>query len=155
MAPTATKNGSRQPRFSKTETPAPITRRSGVTTGSRLYISLRNRNTPLGRRFADIISLLVSDQGGTDYVSEARKIITRRAAFCTVQLELLEERVAKRHKGVAPPHLLVLYGRIANALRRHLEALGLERRMRDATPTLQQYLSKKYGSEEDDATAEQ
>ena len=154
MAQTAVKNGTNKPRSSHVQEPVPITRRSGVTTGSRLYIHLRNRNSPLGRRFADIVTLLVSDLGGADYCSEAKKIIARRAAFETLQLELIEERVAKRYNGEAPPKTLALYQRVSNSLRRLLESIGLERKAKDVTPTLREYWAQPYpGSTQEEADA--
>jgi hypothetical protein len=73
------------------------------------------------------------DLGGADIVSAAESSIIRRVATETIELELLEQRFAISGKGASSDDL-DLYARISNSLRRHLEAIGLERRSRDVTP---------------------
>jgi hypothetical protein len=93
------------------------------------------------RRLRDLIGLHLSDLGGDDAVSEAERSIVRRAATLTVELERLEADFAVA--GEAQPDQLDLYQRTANSLRRLLESVGIERRPRDVTPTLSQYLASK------------
>ena len=93
------------------------------------------------RRLRDLIALHTSDLGGEDNISQAEKSIVRRAAVLTCELERLE--VAFAEAGEPQPALLQVYQTTANSLRRLLESGGLQRRSRDVTPTLAQYLQSK------------
>jgi hypothetical protein len=89
----------------------------------------------------DLINLHVSDLGGEAAVSEAERSIVRRAATLTVELERMEAAFATA--GEAKPGDLDLYQRTAGNLRRLLEAVGLERRQRNVTPTLAEYRAQR------------
>jgi hypothetical protein len=52
----------------------------------------------------------------------------------------METTFATDQDGKATPHQLEVYSRTTNTLRRLLETLGIERRPKDVTPTLDQYL---------------
>ena len=112
--------------------------RSKVTNGY-LLPGVDGRSTWM-RRLRDLISLHLADMGGEAAVSEAEKSIIRRACTLTVELERLELVFALA--GEAKPEQIDLYQRTANSLRRMLEAVGLQRRSRDVTPTLQDYLDE-------------
>ena len=58
----------------------------------------------------------------------------RRVATLTVELERMESGFALA--GEALPVQIDLYQRTANSLRRLLEAIGIERRQRDVSPSL-------------------
>jgi hypothetical protein len=90
------------------------------------------------RRLRDLIEVHVADLGGNDSVSAAERSIVRRAATLTVELERMEGAFALA--GEAAPDALDLYQRTAGNLRRLLESVGLQRRARDVTPSLSQYL---------------
>ncbi|ESX22799.1 hypothetical protein [Mesorhizobium sp. LSJC264A00] len=114
--------------------------RTRVTNGRDLLPGVDGR-THWARRMRDLIALHVSDLGGAQACSEAEKSIVRRVATLTIEMEKLEERFAN-----APPdHIshpdLDMYQRMANTLRRLLDTNGLQRRSRDITPTLDQYMS--------------
>jgi hypothetical protein len=79
------------------------------------------------------------DLGGIDNCSAAERSIVRRAAVLTTELEQLETKFALA--GQADTGDLEVYQRCANSLRRLLEAVGLHRRPRDITPTLDEYLT--------------
>jgi hypothetical protein len=111
--------------------------RSKITTGNRLLPFIDGRST-WARRLRDLIELHQVDLGGEDAISTAEHSLIRRAAAMTVELEHLELKFLKQ--GEATPHQLLLYGRTAT-LRRLLEALGLERRPRDITPSPLDYAS--------------
>jgi hypothetical protein len=96
------------------------------------------------RRMRDVIVLHLGDLGGEDNVSEAEKSIIRRVAALTCELERMESLFAEF--GEASPEQLDLYQRTAGNMRRLLEAVGLERRSKDVTPTLEEYLKSKEGS---------
>jgi hypothetical protein len=125
--------------------------RSRVTNGRGLLPGIDGR-TLWCRRYRDLNALHLSDLGGSDRASEAEKAIVRRIATLIVELERLEMCFAEA--GQASDHQLELYQRVANTLRRLLEAVGLQRRPRDATPTLGEYLKAKAEGEVIDVTAD-
>jgi hypothetical protein len=86
-----------------------------------------------------LIELHVSDLGGDDVVTAAERSIIQRAATLTVELERMEARFAV--DGGASPQDLDLYQRTAGNLRRLLESVGLQRRAKDITPDLRDYVS--------------
>src|SRR5215467_8534465 len=107
--------------------------RSRITNGSALLPGVDGRS-PWVRRCKDIIAAHLSDLGGADNASAAERSIIRRASVMTVELERLEAQFALA--GEADPMTLDLYARTSGNLRRLLEAVGLQRRTRDVTPTL-------------------
>ncbi len=114
--------------------------RSRISNGSALLAGVDGRSTWV-RRLRDLIALHLSDLGGEDAVSEAERSIVRRIATLTVELERMESVFAIA--GEALPDQIDLYQRTANSLRRLLEAVGLERRAHDVTPSLADYLASK------------
>ena len=90
------------------------------------------------RRFRDVFALLLSDAGGEDRVTEGIKSMARRAATITVELERYEAIFADAEDG-ASPNQLEVYQRMTNTLRRLLEAIGLDRKSKDVTPTVAQW----------------
>ncbi|TIL78599.1 MAG: hypothetical protein E5Y89_14880 [Mesorhizobium sp.] len=117
----------------------PATHRSRVTNGKDLLPGVDGR-TFWVRRMRDVMALHVSDLGGAEACSEAEKSIIRRAAAITVEMERLERFFALA--GEAGPDLdsLSLYSRLANTLRRLLDMNDLQRRSRDITPTIDEYM---------------
>lgn len=114
--------------------------RSRVTNGKSLLAGVDARSA-WARRFRDLVAVHVADLGGAEAASAAEQSIVRRAAAITVELERLESKFAG--EGRASAEDLDLYQRAAGNLRRLLESVGLERRQRDVTPSLQQYLAGK------------
>jgi hypothetical protein len=92
------------------------------------------------RRLKDLVALHIADLGGDANVSEAERAIVRRAAVIITELERMEKNFALS-EGAPGISELETYQRMANTMRRLLEAVGLQRRPRDVTPTLGQYLS--------------
>ena len=111
--------------------------RSRITNGSALLPGVDGRS-PWVRRCKDVIAAHLSDLGGEDNTSAAERSIIRRASVLTVELERLEARFALAEQ--ASPEDLDLYQRTAGNLRRLLEAVGLQRRPRNLTPNLKDYL---------------
>jgi hypothetical protein len=83
---------------------------------------------------------ILASLGDQDTISEAEPSIVRRAATLTVELERLELRFARA--GEASPEEIDLYQRTASTIRRLHEAVGLQRRPRDVTPSLGAYLGR-------------
>jgi hypothetical protein len=114
--------------------------RSQVTNG-RLLPNVDGRST-WARRCRDLIGLHVADKGGDASVSEAERAIIRRAAVLITELEIMEARFAVSD-GASDIAELDAYQRAANSLRRLLESVGIQRRARDVTPTIETYLGAK------------
>lgn len=87
------------------------------------------------RRYRDIFDQLVSDLGGDP--SEAQIIIARRAATLAVWCEGCEGAMAR-----GDDLDIAAFTTATNALRRLLADLGLERRARDVTPTIADYIRR-------------
>ena len=66
----------------------------------------------------------------------------RRPPPPELQCELLEQRFAQAEGGAATSAQLADYQRAAGTLRRLLTSLGLQRRQKDVTPSLEQYLAE-------------
>jgi hypothetical protein len=107
--------------------------RSRVTNGKILIAGVDQRS-PWVRRCRDIIREHIADKGGVENCSAAERSIIRRAAVLTTELERMERLFALA--GEAPAADLDLYQRTAGNLRRLLECVGIERRARDVTSTL-------------------
>jgi hypothetical protein len=96
----------------------------------------------IARRWHDLIYLHTSDLGGEDNLGQAELSIIRRAATLTVELEHLEMKFALAEDGASESQLKT-YQMTVNTLRRTLETLGLRRRAKDITPTLQEYIESR------------
>jgi hypothetical protein len=86
------------------------------------------------------VALHITDLGGSTNVSQAERAIIRRAAVIITELERMEGDFA-RSEGAPGLAELETYQPMANTMRRLLEAVGLQRRPRDVTPILGQYLT--------------
>ena len=113
--------------------------RTRVTNGRALLPGVDGRSYWV-RRVRDLVALHISDLGGEANCSEAEKSIVRRAAVLTIEMERLERHFALADPGQICHAELDLYCRLANSVRRLLDMAGLERRPRDVTPTIDQYL---------------
>jgi len=121
----------------------PVTKpeaRSRISNGSQLLAGVDGRST-WARRLRDLIELHTNDLGGDANISEAERAIVRRASVLIVELERMETAFALAN---GAPNIATLdaYQRAAGNLRRLLEALGLERRQRDVTPRVREYLAE-------------
>ena len=103
--------------------------RSRITNGSTLLPGVDGRSAWV-RRCKDVIAAYQSD---IPDASTAERSIIRRASVMTVELERLEAKFAKA--GEADADELDQYARVSANLRRMLEAIGLQRRPRDITPS--------------------
>lgn len=113
---------------SASPTDRPANTRSRVSNGRDLLPGVDGRSAWV-RRARDLVESHTADLGGD--LSAAESSIVRRAAVLTVELERMEATFANES---AAPEMLDLYSRTAGNLRRLLEALGLQRRVRDLTP---------------------
>jgi len=122
---------------SSLEAPTKSPGRDRVSNGTSLLSGVDGRNTWV-RRAKHIINAHLGDLGGWNNTSAAERSLIRRVATLTVELERLEKKFALA--GEASETDLDLYIRASGNLRRLLEAIGLQRRSRDITPRLSEYL---------------
>lgn len=111
--------------------------KSRVTNGKSFLSGVDGRSV-WARRARDVHRQLVQDRGGLSVASTAETLIARRAAVLEAELERYEVGFAEA--GEAEASALCLYQTVANCQRRLLEAIGLERRARDVTPTLERFI---------------
>jgi hypothetical protein len=107
--------------------------RSAVTSGRKQFVS-GDPNSAWARRFHDLVVGHVQDAGGRDLMSEAQFALCKRAAALECELEQLEGRLSQGEQID-----LDKFGRAASHLRRILESLGLERKPRNITPSIEEY----------------
>ena len=119
--------------------------RSRLSNGHVLPASVDARSQ-WARRFRDLLIQHAPDLGGPDLMSAAETAIIRRAVTLITELERMEAKFALR--GKAEPAELDAYQRASNSMRRLLESVGLQRRSRDVTPSLQEYIASNYPAEE-------
>ncbi|MDM8167015.1 hypothetical protein [Roseovarius sp.] len=94
----------------------------------------------MARRFREIVTGFEDDLGGD--LTEAQRQVIARAATLAVWCEDRETELARGETFDAGQ-----YATIANCLRRLLADLGLERRARDITPQLSDYLKSKQAND--------
>src|ERR1700730_7262897 len=114
--------------------------RSALTNGNRLFVLEGNADgrSATYRRFKDVLEQILADLGGPDILSEGQRQLCRRAATLSIMAESMEcDAVGNK------PFDVDLYGMLTDRLGRCLQRLGLERKARDVTPTLQSYLAAK------------
>jgi hypothetical protein len=115
----------------------PSKTRSRVSNGNAVLDGVDGRSARV-RRYRDLMSELTSDLGGDP--SGAQTAIIRRACTLIVTCEQAEAEMLAG--GVLD---LGEFTTAANSLRRLLSDLGLERRARDITPSLEKYLTSGLG----------
>ena len=101
--------------------------------------------TGAARRFRDLVNAFVADMGGLDRCSEIKLGLVRRLAATTVQAEMLEARMVNG-EAIEIATLCTL----ASTTVRLSQRLGLERRARNVTPSLGQYLAARAAPANDD-----
>jgi hypothetical protein len=112
--------------------------RSAITNGKKL-LPLTDERGATFRRFRDLYQTICNDIGGIDRLSEAERQLARRAATLSAESER-QEALWVRDDG---QFNLANYVVMSNALRRILETIGLQRRAKDVSPTLQSYLASR------------
>ncbi len=124
------------------ETIAPVAgrqraHRSAVSNGTRLFcVDGLDGRSQTARRFRDLVES-IGNIGGGDHLSKAKGRLCRRAATLSIMAEhggRCGSQPGFRRRGLRRP---------CDRLGRCLQRLGLERKARDVTPTLQSYLAAK------------
>src|SRR4029078_4348097 len=127
-----------RPRIEATSSPLcelPSRARSAVTNHKDLLPGLYARSAT-ARRFRDLVNAFVADMGGLERCSEVRLGLVRRLAATTVQAEMLDGRIVK-----GKPIDIATLCTLASTTVRLSQRLGLERRARNVTPSVGQYLA--------------
>ena len=110
--------------------------KSRVGNGRDLLPGVDGRSATM-RRYKEILLALKSDMGGDP--SEAKLIIARRASTLACWCEDAEAAMARGEEMD-----IAEFTTACNALRRLLTDIGLERKARDITPSLDKYLADTY-----------
>jgi hypothetical protein len=115
---------------------------SRITNGKRLLPTADWRHT-WPRIVHAVIGRLEAHLGGPDTITEPQRLIARRVAVLEAELIFIEDGLANKRASRKEPTIaeLDIYSRLGNAQRRHLETLGVEeRKLRDITPSVSEYL---------------
>ena len=105
--------------------------RSRISNHADLLPEIVDGRSSAARRFRDLVSAYLSDQGGLGQCSEVKIGLLRRLAAVTVQAEILEARMVNG-EAIDVGTLCTL----ASTTVRLSQRLGLERRARDVSPSL-------------------
>ena len=108
---------------------------SAVTSGRKLLID-GNPNSAWARRYRDLVAGHASDRGGRSELSEGELSLIRRASALECELEAMEAAMSR-----GDVVNLELFGRLTDRLGRTLQRIGLKRRPRDTTLTLEQAIA--------------
>jgi hypothetical protein len=122
--------------------------RSRVSNGRDILPDVDGRSL-IARRYRDISNAIFIDQGGVDQCSESRQQLIRRFAACAVIAEQMESRLANGETINIAEHSL-----LSSTLTRLATRIGIDRRARDVTPLLQDYLAERSAVASDPADVE-
>jgi len=122
--------------------PRPVERsgskqRSRLTNGTALLPDVDGRSV-IARRLKDITSAILADQGGAEQCSESRLQLVRRFAAAAVLAEQMESRLANGEQIDIQEHAL-----LCSTLTRLAQRIGIERRAKEVTPSVSEYLAAK------------
>jgi hypothetical protein len=116
--------------------------RSRVSNGKDVLPDIDGRSA-IARRFKDIASQILTDQGGESRCSESRWQLIRRFAGVSVLAEQMEARLANGEQISVVEHSL-----LCSTLARLVTRIGIDRVPRDVTPSsLREYLATRAASE--------
>jgi len=120
----------------------PSRTRSRVSNGSAMFVDGDGRGV-WARRWRDLRALYADDMGGASTLSEFQLGLVGTAATMRCELERLEGQLS-----LGEAIDTDMYGRIAGHYRRIVETLGIERRQRDVSPTLEEIADEIAAEEE-------
>jgi hypothetical protein len=108
--------------------------RDRVSNGRDILPGVDGRSS-IARRYREITSAILTDNGGPEFVSEARTHLVRRFAAVAVQAERIEAELVNGEEIDIYAHML-----LCSTAARLASRIGLDRIPRDITPTLNDYL---------------
>ena len=117
----------------------PSKQRSRLSNGTKLLPDLDGRSA-MARRFKDITSAVLTDQGGAAQCSESRLQLVRRFAAAAVLAERMEARLANGEEINIAEH-----GLLCSTLVRIAQRIGINRVPRDVSLTLADILRENEG----------
>jgi hypothetical protein len=118
------------------------TSRSRVGNGRDLLPDIDGRSAT-ARRYKEVLNAIIADQGGADRLSETRLQLVRRFAAASVLAEKIEARIVEGQEIDLAEH-----AQLSSSLVRLAQRIGIDRRARNVTPTLAEYLEQR-ASEQD------
>jgi hypothetical protein len=92
----------------------------------------------IARRYRDIVTAVVADQGGAAHCSESRTQLIRRFAAAAVLAEQMESKLANGEEINIQDHAL-----LCSTLVRVAQRFGIDRRARTIVPDLKDYLEER------------
>jgi hypothetical protein len=87
------------------------------------------------RRYRDLVLEIVADQGGAEHCASARLVLIRRFAAAAVLAEGLEAQFVDGN-----PIDIGEHAQLCSSLVRLAQRIGINRRLKNITPSLQDYL---------------
>jgi hypothetical protein len=117
--------------------------RSRVSNGNDVLPNTDGRSFVV-RRYRDITDAIFVDQGGEDRCSESRKQLIRRFAAAAVIAEMMEAKLANGEQINISEH-----AQLASTLVRIAQRIGINRRLKNVTPALPDYLDDKAEAEDE------
>jgi transposase-like protein len=115
--------------------------RDKLTNGSKTLPDTDGR-LRIARRFRDIAAAILVDQGGAELCSESRRQLIRRFSAACVLAEDLEGRLARGEEIDVERHAL-----LCSTLTRLAQRIGIDRRAKNITPSLSEYLTLQEAAE--------
>jgi hypothetical protein len=109
--------------------------RSRVSNGRDILPNVDGRRL-IGRRYRDISAQIIHDQGGLDMCSESRLQLIRRFSAAAVIAEEMEAKLANGEAISIAEHAL-----LCSTLTRLSARIGIDRRPRNLTPSVSEYLT--------------
>jgi hypothetical protein len=137
----------RKPTGSKPAAPRKPEAKSRVSNGRDVLPNVDGRSL-IARRYRDIASAILLDQGGIDQCSEQRQQLIRRFAACSVISEQAEAALARGEKIDISEHSL-----LCSTLTRLAQRIGIDRIAKNI-PSVSDYIASlqhKQAAEEDAA----
>jgi hypothetical protein len=116
--------------------------RSRITNGGDILPGIDGRSV-IARRYRDIVSAILVDQGGEQHCSESRLQLIRRFAAAAVLAEQMEARLANGEQIDIAEH-----AQLASTLVRIANRIGIDRRAKNVTPSLRDYLEERATEDE-------
>lgn len=108
--------------------------RSRVSNGADVLPGIDGRSAT-ARRYRDICSAIAADQGGIERLSEARIQLIRRFAAAACLAENMEARLANGENIDIGEH-----AHLTSTMTRVAQRIGIDRRAKSVTPTVQDYI---------------
>jgi hypothetical protein len=110
--------------------------RSRLTNGNDILPGIDGRSAT-ARRYKDLVAAISSDQGGAEHLSEGRMQLVRRFAAAACLAENMEAALVRGETINLQEHAL-----LCSTLVRLAQRIGIDRRARNVTPALKDYLTE-------------